>query len=160
MRRQMVSMRQMQSIQPEIKEIQRRYKGDRIKAQQAQAELMKERGISQAGCLMAILPLLLILPMYQVIREGLTAPDPTPMLSVFGIQLIQPSPACSPNSCSRSASSCRPRQIPSMGLARRLTWSSSSSHQPRSRKRARRMTCAARVKRPDRSAAYRWASRT
>ena len=94
MRRQMVSMRQMQAIQPEIKEIQRRYKGDRIKAQQAQAELMKERGISQAGCLMAILPLLLILPMYQVIREGLTAPDPTPMLSVFGIQLIQPNPPC------------------------------------------------------------------
>ena len=98
MRRQMVSMRQMQAIQPEIKEIQRRYKGDRIKAQQAQAELMKERGISQAGCLMAILPLLLILPMYQVIREGLTAPDPTPMLSVFGIQLIQPVPPCVLNS--------------------------------------------------------------
>jgi len=88
MRRQMVSMRQMQSIQPEIKEIQRRFKGDRLKQQSAQAELMKERGISQAGCLMAILPLLLILPMYQVIREGLTAPDITPMLSVFGVRLI------------------------------------------------------------------------
>jgi YidC/Oxa1 family membrane protein insertase len=88
MRRQMVSMRQMQSIQPEIKEIQRRYKGDRLKQQQAQAELMKERGISQAGCLMAILPILLILPMYQVIREGLTAPDISPMLSVFGQKVI------------------------------------------------------------------------
>jgi YidC/Oxa1 family membrane protein insertase len=88
MRRQMVSMRQMQSIQPEIKEIQRRFKGDRLKQQQAQAELMKERGISQAGCLMAVLPLLLILPMYQVIREGLTAPDITPMLSVFGVKII------------------------------------------------------------------------
>ena len=88
MRRQMVSMRQMQSIQPEIKEIQRRFKGDRLKQQSAQAELMKERGISQAGCLMAILPLLLILPMYQVIREGLTSPDITPMLSVFGVRLI------------------------------------------------------------------------
>ncbi|HYN70818.1 MAG TPA: YidC/Oxa1 family membrane protein insertase [Candidatus Eisenbacteria bacterium] len=87
MRRQMVSMRQMQAIQPEIKEIQRRFKGDRLKAQQAQAELMKERGISQAGCLMAILPLLLILPMYQVVLQ-LASPDPTPMLSVFGVQLI------------------------------------------------------------------------
>ena len=46
MRRQMVSMRQMQAIQPEIKELQKRFKGDRIKAQQAHAELMKERGIS------------------------------------------------------------------------------------------------------------------
>lgn len=88
MRRQMVSMRQMQSIQPEIKEIQRRFKNDRVKQQQAQAELMKERGISQAGCLMAILPILLILPMYQVIREGLSAPDITPMLSLFGVQVI------------------------------------------------------------------------
>jgi YidC/Oxa1 family membrane protein insertase len=88
MRRQMVSMRQMQSIQPEIKEIQRRFKGDRIKAQQAQSELMKERGISQAGCLVAILPLILIIPMYQVIREGLTFPDITPMLHVFGIQIV------------------------------------------------------------------------
>jgi hypothetical protein len=35
MRRQMVSMRQMQSIQPEIKEIQRRFKGDRLKQQSA-----------------------------------------------------------------------------------------------------------------------------
>jgi YidC/Oxa1 family membrane protein insertase len=89
MRRQMVSMRQMQSIQPEIKEIQRRYKGDRLKAQQAQSELMRERGISQAGCLVAILPILLIIPMYQVIREGLTAADPNPMLQVFGVQIMQ-----------------------------------------------------------------------
>jgi len=88
MRRQMHAMRQMQSLQPEIAEIQRRYKGDRLKAQQAQAELMKERGVSQSGCLTMMLPLLLILPMYQVIREGLTHPDPTPMLGVFGIQIV------------------------------------------------------------------------
>jgi YidC/Oxa1 family membrane protein insertase len=88
MRRQMVSMRQLQALQPEIKELQRRYKGDRMKQQQAQSELMKERGISQAGCLVGMLPLLLLFPFYQVIREGLSSPDPTPMLSVFGFQLI------------------------------------------------------------------------
>lgn len=88
MRRQMVSMRQLQALQPEIKEIQRRYKGDRMKAQQAQTEMMKERGISQAGCLTAFLPILLILPMYQVIREGLSSPDPNPMLQVFGFQVF------------------------------------------------------------------------
>jgi len=88
MRRQMVSMRQMSALSPEIKEIQRRFKGDRVKQQQAQSELMKERGISQAGCLVAILPLLLILPMYQVIGEGLRAVDLTPMLTVFGVQVI------------------------------------------------------------------------
>jgi YidC/Oxa1 family membrane protein insertase len=87
-RRQMVSMRQMQAIGPEINEIKRRYKGDLTKQQQAQQQLMRERGISAGGCLPALLPLLLILPMYQVIREGLTAPDPTPMLQVFGFQLL------------------------------------------------------------------------
>ena len=88
MRRQMVSMRQMQAIGPEIKEIQRRFKNDRLKAQQAQSALMKERGISQAGCLVAMLPLFLILPMYQVVREGLTAADITPMLTVFGFKVL------------------------------------------------------------------------
>jgi YidC/Oxa1 family membrane protein insertase len=88
MRRSMVATRQMQAIQPELQEIQRRYKSDRVKAQQAQAELMKERGISQAGCLSMLLPMLLILPMYQVVREGLSHPDPTQMLSLFGIQIV------------------------------------------------------------------------
>lgn len=88
MRRQMISMRQMQSISPELKEIQRRYKGDRLKQQQAMAELYKERGISQSGCLVAFLPILLLIPLYTVIQQGLQNPDPTAMLNVFGIQLI------------------------------------------------------------------------
>jgi YidC/Oxa1 family membrane protein insertase len=88
MRRQMVSMRRMQAIAPEIKEIQRKYKSDRVKQQQATAALYKERGVSQAGCLTAILPLLLILPMYQVVREGLQAADLTASLKVFGFQVV------------------------------------------------------------------------
>lgn len=88
MRRQMVSMRRMQALGPEIKEIQRRYKGDRIKQQQATSELYKERGVSQAGCLSALLPTLLILPMYQVVREGLQAADLTASLKVFGFQVV------------------------------------------------------------------------
>ena len=51
MRRQMVSMRRMQAIAPEVKEIQRRFKSDRAKQQQATMALYKERGVSQAGCL-------------------------------------------------------------------------------------------------------------
>ena len=88
MRRQMVSMRKMQSVAPEIKEIQRRFKSDRMKQQQATMALYKERGISQAGCLTALLPLLLILPMYQVVREGLTASDLVESLKVFGFQVV------------------------------------------------------------------------
>jgi len=96
MRRQMVSMRRMQMLSPEMKEIQRRYKTDRAKQQQAMSELYKERGISQFGCLASLLPILVILPMYTVIQGGLQSYDPTPMLSVFGIQLIALTCAASP----------------------------------------------------------------
>jgi YidC/Oxa1 family membrane protein insertase len=88
MRRQMVSMRRMQAIAPEIKELQRRFKGDRAKIQQATMALYKERGVSQAGCLTAMLPILLILPMYQVVREGLQAADLTESLKVFNFQVV------------------------------------------------------------------------
>lgn len=88
MRRQMVSMRKMQAIAPEIKEIQRRFKSDRVKTQQATMALYKERGVSQAGCLTAMLPIFLILPMYQVVREGLQASDLTESLKVFGFQVV------------------------------------------------------------------------
>ena len=47
----------MQLLQPELKEIQRRFKGDRTKIQQAQMELYKERGVNPAaGCLPLVLP--------------------------------------------------------------------------------------------------------
>jgi YidC/Oxa1 family membrane protein insertase len=86
-RRQMVSMRQLQAIQPELKEIQRRYK-DRMQAQQAQQELMRERGVSQAGCLIGFLPMLLLIPMYTVIRDGLQNWNPQAMMDVFGFQVF------------------------------------------------------------------------
>jgi len=81
-------MRRMQSVAPEIREIQKRYKADRVKQQQATMALYKERGISQAGCLVALLPLFLILPMYQVVSEGLRASDLTASLQVFGFQVV------------------------------------------------------------------------
>ena len=87
-RRQMVSTRRIQMIAPEVKELQKRHKGDRVKQQQEVSALYKERGISQFGCLAMILPLLIIIPMYTVINQGLRSPDPTPMLHVAGIELI------------------------------------------------------------------------
>jgi YidC/Oxa1 family membrane protein insertase len=88
-RRQLVSQRRMQLLQPEIKEIQRRYKGDGVKARIAQQELFKERGISPlAGCLPMILQLPLLLIMYSVISNGLTNVNPTAMLEVFGHQVV------------------------------------------------------------------------
>jgi YidC/Oxa1 family membrane protein insertase len=88
-RRQLVSQRRMQLLQPEIKEIQRRYKGDAAKARVAQQELMKERGISPlAGCLPLLLQMPLLFIMYSVIQNGLTNQDPRAMLSIFGNQVI------------------------------------------------------------------------
>ena len=88
-RRQIVSMKRMQLIQPEIREIQRRFKGDRAGFSQAQMELYKERGINPAsGCLPILLQLPLLLIVYSVISQGLTNPDPTAMLTVFGVQVV------------------------------------------------------------------------
>jgi YidC/Oxa1 family membrane protein insertase len=88
-RRQIVSTKRMQLIQPEIKEIQRRFKGDRAGFSQAQMELYKERGVNPAsGCLPILLQLPLLLIVYSVISQGLTNPDPTAMLTVFGVQVV------------------------------------------------------------------------
>lgn len=87
-RRQIVSTRRMQLIAPEIKEIQRRFKGDRAKIQQATAALYKERGVSPAGCLPAFGQMLLLIPLYSVFSQGLTNFDPQAMLHVFGFRIL------------------------------------------------------------------------
>jgi YidC/Oxa1 family membrane protein insertase len=88
-RRQLVSQRRMQLIQPELREIQKRFKGDQMKARLAQQEMFRERGINPlAGCLPLLLQLPLLLIIYSVIQNGLTNQDPTAMLTVFGVQVI------------------------------------------------------------------------
>jgi YidC/Oxa1 family membrane protein insertase len=113
-RRQMVSMRQLQAIQPELKEIQRRYK-DRMQAQQAQSELMKERGVSQAGCLVGFLPMLLLIPMYTVIRDGLQNWNPQAMMDVFGFRLFNLNCAATPQYVNGVVQPCIPTHIPWLG---------------------------------------------
>ncbi len=88
-RKQIVSQRRMQLLQPELKEIQRRFKGDRAKIQQAQSEFYRERGVNPAsGCLPLVLQFALLLPMYSVFSSGLQNVDPNGMLNLFGVQLI------------------------------------------------------------------------
>jgi YidC/Oxa1 family membrane protein insertase len=89
-RRQLTSTRQMQLLAPEVKELQRKYKGDRVKQQAAVQEFYKQRGINPAGgCLPTILSMGLLIPMYTVIREGLTNYDITAMLQVGPIDFAQ-----------------------------------------------------------------------
>jgi len=88
-RRQTVSTKRSQLLAPELKEIQKRYKGDRLKAQEAQKQLYAERGINPlAGCLPALLQILLLIPMYSVFSQGLQNYNPQPMLDVFGFRII------------------------------------------------------------------------
>ncbi len=88
-RRQLTSTRQTQLLQPEVKELQRKYKGDRVKQQAAVQEFYKQRGINPAGgCLPTILSMGLLIPMYSVFNQGLTNHDVNAMLNVFGVQLI------------------------------------------------------------------------
>jgi YidC/Oxa1 family membrane protein insertase len=91
--RQLASQQRMQRLQPELKalqkELQRRYKGDRQAVYQAQQEFYKERGVSPtAGCLPSLLQMGMLIPMYSVIRIGLTNYDPSAMLSVLGVKLV------------------------------------------------------------------------
>jgi YidC/Oxa1 family membrane protein insertase len=82
-RAQIVSQRRMQMLQPELRAIQTKYKGDRQKISEEQMKLYKDRGVNPAsGCLPAVLQLFLLLPMYQVFMRGLNAPDISSMLTV------------------------------------------------------------------------------
>ncbi len=88
-RKQIVSQRRMQMLQPELRAIQTKYKGDRQKISEEQMKLYRDRGVNPAsGCLPAVLQMLLLLPMYQVFMQGLNAPDISSMLHPFGIQLV------------------------------------------------------------------------
>jgi YidC/Oxa1 family membrane protein insertase len=88
-RRQTVSTKRTQMLAPEVKELQRRFKGDRLKQQEAQRQLYAERGINPAsGCLPAILQIFLLIPMYQVFSQGLQNYNPQAMLDVFGFTII------------------------------------------------------------------------
>ena len=88
-RAQIVNQRRTQTLQPELRAIQLKYKGNRGKISEEQMRLYRERGINPAsGCLPAFLSLVLLIPMYQVISEGLSAPDISSMLQVFGTPVI------------------------------------------------------------------------
>ena len=96
-RRQTVSTRRTQMLAPEVKEIQRRFKGDRLKQQEAQRQLYAERGINPAaGCLPAILQIFLLIPMYSVFSSGLQNFNPQAMLDLFGFRILDLGCAAAP----------------------------------------------------------------
>ena len=70
-RAQIVSQRRMQMLQPEIKAIQTKYKGNRTKISEETMKLYKERGVNPAsGCLPAFLQLFLLTAHVPVFNTG------------------------------------------------------------------------------------------
>lgn len=67
------SMMKMSRIQPKIQEIQKKYANDQQKQNEAIQQLQKEEGASMGcgGCLWSFVPLLILIPLYQVIRQPL-----------------------------------------------------------------------------------------
>jgi len=71
---QMKSSKQMQLMQPELKEMKEKYKNDREKQAQMQMELYKKHGINpMAGCLPLIVQLPILLGLYGAIQIALAS---------------------------------------------------------------------------------------
>src|SRR3954470_3279830 len=71
------SQRHQMAIQPEMKELQRRFKGDREGMAKAQMQLYKDRGVNPAaGCIPLLIQLPILFGMYsamsQLATTGLT----------------------------------------------------------------------------------------
>ena len=65
------SMMKMSRLQPKIQAIQKKYANDQQKQNEAIQQLQREEGASMGmgGCLWAFIPLLILIPLFTVIRE-------------------------------------------------------------------------------------------
>ncbi len=67
------SMMKMSRLTPQLQYIQKKYENDPQKQNQAMQELYKKEGVSMGGgCLWSLLPLLILIPLYTVVREPIT----------------------------------------------------------------------------------------
>jgi YidC/Oxa1 family membrane protein insertase len=82
--KQIKAMQATQALQPKIKEIQRKYKGNRQKIQEQQMKLYQEYGVNPlGGCLPVLLQFPILIAMYSVIRAPVPfAPEDRPAPNV------------------------------------------------------------------------------
>jgi len=67
------SSMKMSRLSPKVQEIQKKYENDQQKQSEALQALYKEEGVSMGGgCLWSFIPLLILIPLYTVIREPIT----------------------------------------------------------------------------------------
>ncbi|MCW1841309.1 membrane protein insertase YidC [Prosthecomicrobium hirschii] len=94
------SMSKMKKVQPEMKELQERFKDDKMKQQQALMELYRREKINPlSGCLPILLQIPVFFALYKVLFvtiemrqapfygwiKDLAAPDPTSLFNLFGL---------------------------------------------------------------------------
>ena len=68
------SMMKMSRIQPRIQEIQRKYANDQQKQNEAIQKLQQEEGVGMGfgGCIWSFVPMLILFPLFTVIRQPIT----------------------------------------------------------------------------------------
>ena len=68
------SMMKMSRMQPRIQEIQKKYEHDQQKQNEAIQQLQKEEGATMGfgGCLWSLVPMLILFPLFTVIRQPIT----------------------------------------------------------------------------------------
>ena len=68
------SMMKMSRIQPRVQEIQQKYANDKQKQNEAIQQLQKEEGATMGfgGCLWSLVPMLILFPLFTVIRQPIT----------------------------------------------------------------------------------------
>ncbi len=67
------SMLKMSRLSPQVKALESKYGDDKQKYQLAVQQLYKEEGVSMGGgCLWSFIPLIILLPLYYIIREPIT----------------------------------------------------------------------------------------
>ena len=67
------SMLKMSRLSPQVKALEAKYGDDKQKYQMAVQQMYKEEGVSMGGgCLWSFIPLIILLPLYYVIREPIT----------------------------------------------------------------------------------------
>ncbi|NPV66706.1 MAG: membrane protein insertase YidC [Anaerolineae bacterium] len=82
------SLKVQQELQPKLKKLQEKYKGDREKLAQAQMELYREAGINPAGgCLPLLIQFPILIGLYQAIIQVLGA-TPLQLLDLSGRILV------------------------------------------------------------------------
>ena len=96
-KKQIESTRAMMSIQPKMKEIQEKYKNDKVRLNQELAKLYQEQGVNpMAGCLPLLIQMPILFGIYYAVRdfqyegpanflwmENIANPDPTYILPIL-----------------------------------------------------------------------------